>query len=260
MDLGLKGKIVVITGGSQGIGGGISKAVARENGIPVFVTREEESGEKMLKWFCDKGKRAHFIKADLNEKGRCKEVVEEVLEKFGKIDALVNNAGVNDNIGLENGSPEKFANSVYNNLNHYYEMAHYCLPALKKTQGNILNISSKVGLTGQGGTSGYAASKGAQLALTREWAAELLPFKIRVNAILPGDVMTPLYKSWLRTFNNPKEKLDKITKNIPLENRMTSVSEIANLAVFILSTKSAHITGQFFSADGGYVHLDRALT
>lgn len=260
MDLELKEKVVIITGGTKGIGGAISKAIARENGIPVFVGRGEESGKEMLQNFKSEGKEAYFIKADLNEKGRCKTIVEEVLKVYGKIDALVNNAGANDNIGLENGSPENFANSVYNNLNHYYEMAHYCLPALKESKGNILNISSKVGLVGQGGTSGYAAAKGAQLALTREWAAELLPSKIRVNAILPGDVMTPLYKSWLDSFKNPQEKLENITRNIPLENRMTSDSEIADLAVFILSKKSGHTTAQLFSPDGGYVHLDRALT
>lgn len=260
MDLGLEGKIVIITGGSQGIGGAISKVVAREKGVPVLVDRSEESGRKMLVELKAKGKEAYFIKADLNEKGRCKAVVAEVLKTYGRIDALVNNAGVNDNIGLENGSPEMFAQSVFNNLNHYYEMAHYCLSALKKTRGNILNISSKVGLTGQGGTSGYAAAKGAQLSLTREWAAELLPHTIRVNAILPGDVMTPLYKSWLDSFDKPEEKLARITSNIPLENRMTTDEEIADLAVFILSEKSAHTTAQFFSADGGYVHLDRALT
>ncbi len=260
MDLGLKDKVILITGGTKGIGGAISKAVARENAIPVFVGRGESSGKEMLEAFKARGVNAHFIQANLNEEGQCKRIVDKVLDIFGKIDALVNNAGVNDNVGLEAGNPIKFANSVYNNLNHYYEMAHYCLPALKESKGTILNISSKVALVGQGGTSGYAASKGAQLALTREWAAELLPYKIRVNAILPGDVMTPLYRSWLDTFDNPAEKLANITRNIPLENRMTLDTEIADLAVFILSEKSGHTTAQWFSPDGGYVHLDRSLT
>jgi len=260
MDLGLKDKVILVTGGTKGIGGAISKALVRENGIPIFVGRGEASGKSMLKDFQANGKTAHFIQADLNEKGRCKNIVDEVLQIFGKIDALVNNAGVNDSVGLEAGNPMRFANSVYNNLNHYYEMAHYCLPALKESKGTILNISSKVALVGQGGTSGYAASKGAQLALTREWAAELLPYNIRVNAILPGDVMTPLYRSWLDTFDNPEEKLSNITRNIPLESRMTLDTEIASLVVFILSEKSGHTTAQWFSPDGGYINLDRSLT
>lgn len=260
MDLKIQNKIIVITGGTKGIGGAITKAVAEEGGIPVFIGRNKESGEKLLQEFEKKGKKAHFIQADLNKKGSCEEIVESTLKKYGKIHALVNNAGRNDNIGLEKGSPTEFATSVYNNLNHYYEMAHFCLPALKRNKGNILNISSKVALTGQGGTSGYAASKGAQLALTLEWAAELLPYEIRVNAILPADVMTPLYKSWLNTFDDPEAKLAAITSKIPLGKRMTHDTEIADLALFLISEKSAHTTGQFLSPDGGYVHLDRSLT
>ena len=123
-----------------------------------------------------------------------------------------------------------------------------------------MNISSKTAVTGQGGTSGYTASKGAQLALTREWAVELLPYGIRVNAIVPAEVMTPQYGKWITTFPNPEEKLRNITSKIPLGKRMTEAAEIASTAVFLLSDKSAHTTGQHLYVDGGYVHLDRALT
>ena len=119
-------------------------------------------------------------------------------------------------------------------------MAHAALPALKASRGSILNIASKVAMTGQGGTSGYAAAKGAQLALTREWAIELLPYGIRVNAILPAEVDTPLYASWLKTFDDPAAKLASIVKNIPLEHRMTTPDEIAATAVFLLSPRSSH--------------------
>jgi len=117
-----------------------------------------------------------------------------------------------------------------------------------------------VALTGQGGTSGYAAAKGAILALTREWAAELLPYGVRVNAVVPAEVMTPLYRQWLDTFPHPEEKLAAIRSKIPLGNRMTEPEEIAAMTVFLLSDKAAHITGQHLFVDGGYVHLDRALT
>ncbi|MFV8227223.1 SDR family oxidoreductase, partial [Christiangramia aquimixticola] len=92
---------------------------------------------------------------------------------------------------------------------------------LKKNKGSIVNISSKTAVTGQGGTSGYVAAKGAQLALTREWAVELLPYQIRVNAILPAEVYTPMYESWIQSFANPEEKLAEISKRIPLGKRMT---------------------------------------
>src|SRR2546422_7733475 len=101
-------------------------------------------------------------------------------------------------------------------------MAHHALGALKKARGSIVNISSKTAVTGQGGTSGYVASKGAILALTREWAAELLPYGIRVNAVIPAEVMTPLYRRWLSQFPSPEEKLKDIVSKIPLEKRMTT--------------------------------------
>ena len=169
-------------------------------------------------------------------------------------------AGINDKVGLEHGTPEQYAGSLGRNLLHYYNTAYFALPYLKKTRGCILNISSKTAITGQGGTSGYASSKGAILALTREWAAELLGYGIRVNAVVPAEVMTPLYRQWLGTFPDPEQKLQSVLAKVPLEHRMTSPDEIAAMVVFLLSARAAHITGQHLFVDGGYVHLDRALT
>ena len=163
-------------------------------------------------------------------------------------------------VGLEAGSLEKFVASLERDLVHYYAMAFYSLPALKQTHGSIMNVSSKTAVTGQGGTSGYVASKGAILGLTREWAAELLPYGIRVNAVIPAEVMTPLYQRWLDTFPNPGEKLKGIVSRIPLGKRMTTSEEIAATTVFLISSRSGHTTGQHLFVDGGYVHLDRALT
>ena len=260
MNLNIKDKVIIVTGGTKGIGGGISRCIAKEGGIPVFIGRAKTTGDELLKELQQKNLLGYFIQMDLNEIGACNKIVTQTLEKFGRIDGLVNNAGRNDGIGLENGSPEAFAESVSNNLNHYYEMAHYCLEALKKSKGAIVNISSKTAVTGQGGTSGYVAAKGAQLALTREWAVELLKYDIRVNAILPAEVLTPLYESWLETFDNPKEKLADIVQKIPLGKRMTTIDEIANTAVFLLSDKSSHTTGQHLYVDGGYTHFDRSIT
>jgi L-fucose dehydrogenase len=260
MDLGLQEKVIIVTGGTKGIGEAISKAIAAEDGIPVFVGRTREHGEKLLKELQEAGKTAHFISGNLSDVQTCEQIVEEVIKKFGSIYGLVNNAGANDSIGLEKGSPEKFRNSLNSNLNHYYSMAHFCLKSIKKSKGSIVNISSKTAITGQGGTSGYAAAKGAQLALTREWAVELLSYGVRVNAIVPAEVQTPQYDNWIATFDNPEEKLKNITRNIPLGKRMTTSEEIAHTALFLLSEKSAHTTGQHLVVDGGYTHLDRSIT
>ncbi|MFZ0880920.1 MAG: SDR family oxidoreductase [Candidatus Acidiferrales bacterium] len=260
MDLQIKDKVIIITGGAKGIGAAISHACAREGAIPVIVDRDAESGEKIVAELHGLGAKSFALSADLTLPANCFKAVAETIERFGRIDALVNNAGINDKIGLESGNPEQFVRSLERNLLHYYCMAHYSLPHLKRSRGPIVNISSKTAVTGQGGTSGYVAAKGGILGLTREWAAELLPFGIRVNAILPAEVMTPLYRQWLATFPDPATKVKDIVAKIPLERRMTTPEEIAAMAVFLISVQASHITWQHLYVDGGYVHLDRALT
>jgi L-fucose dehydrogenase len=260
MDLQLRNKVVLVTGGAKGIGAAITQGAAREGAVAVFVDKDADAGKQLESDLCKQAQRCAFLAADLMSPTNCQAAVGQVLREHGQLDALINNIGVNDGVGLENGTPDKFLLSLQRNLLHYYNMAHYALPALKKSQGSIVNIASKVALTGQGNTSGYAAAKGGVLALTREWAAELLPHNIRVNAVLPAEVMTPLYKQWLSTFPDPEEKLKQIVSKIPLGKRMTQPEEIAAMVLFLISAQASHITGQHLSVDGGYVHLDRALT
>jgi L-fucose dehydrogenase len=261
MDLGLKDKLVVVTGGGAGIGGGISRACLAEGARVVVLSRHSENVDEFMREQAAAGAPCHFVEAQLEDTERCRTAIAEIEQKHGDIYGLVNNAGVNDGVGLARGSVEKFVASLNKNLTHYYALAHYALGSLKRTKGAIVNISSKVAMTGQGNTSGYAASKGAQLALTREWAAELLGDGIRVNAVLPAEVMTPLYERWLKTLGDPAAKLKEIESKIPLGRRMTTQAEIAAATVFLLSpTQSSHTTGQHIIVDGGYVHLDRALT
>jgi NAD(P)-dependent dehydrogenase (short-subunit alcohol dehydrogenase family) len=260
MELGLKGKVVMVTGGAKGIGAAIVRQCVTEGAIPVFLDKDLASGEQLLAELQREGARAGFLSGEILAEGTCEESVEHTVKKFGRIDALVNNVGANDNVSLENGTPEKFVASLELNLVHYYAMAHYALPALKQTHGSIVNISSKTAVTGQGGTSGYVAAKAAILGLTREWAAELLPAGIRVNAVVPAEVATPLYKQWVSGFPNPEEKLSRIISKIPLGKRMTRPEEIADMVLFLISERASHITGQHVFVDAGYTHLDRALT
>jgi NAD(P)-dependent dehydrogenase (short-subunit alcohol dehydrogenase family) len=260
MNLQLKDKVVIITGGAKGIGAATARCIAEEGGIPVIVDRDVQACNKLCDELTNTGARCLPIDVELSPPANCKHTVEQALKEFGQVDALINNAGVNDRVGLEHGSPEQYLGSLQRNLLHYYCMAHYALPYLKPSKGVIVNVSSKTAITGQGGTSGYASSKGAILALTREWAVELLPYGIRVNAVVPAEVMTDMYRQWLNTFPNPEEKLHAIVAKIPLEKRMTSADEIAAMIVFLISSKAQHITGQHVFVDGGYVHLDRAIT
>lgn len=258
MDLDLEDSVVLVTGGGRGIGAAIVRVAVQEGAKVMIVDRNSPSA-------LEPGTAA--IECDLCSTEACERAVRETVEKFGRIDALVNNAGVNDRVGLEHGSPAEYVASLQRNLLHYYNLAHYALPELKKSAGrqaafkpSIVNIASKTAVTGQGGTSGYVSAKGAILALTREWAVELLPYEIRVNAVVPAEVMTPLYRNWIDTFPDPVAKLEAIVEKIPLGKRMTTTDEIAAMVVFLMSSKASHTTGQHLFVDGGYTHLDRAIS
>ena len=257
MDLELTDKVVIVTGGGAGIGGAITQRLAAEGAIPVVVGRSplDPAFERKLLAAAPK---AGFVRAELTDDAACAAAVRQTLDAFGRIDGLVNNAGVNDGVSLE-ADPAAFRASLEKNLVHTFVMAHHCLAALKAAKGAIVNISSKTALTGQGDTSGYTAAKGAQLSLTREWAASLRRDGVRVNAVIPAEVMPPLYERWIATFEDPDAKLAEITRRIPLGGRMTTAEEIADTTVFLLSPRASHTTGQWLFVDGGYTHLDRAL-
>jgi L-fucose dehydrogenase len=259
MDLNLTDKVIIVTGGAKGIGEGIVKMLAAEGAIPVIIGRSKEDNLKVVDAITASGGKAHQVVAELTMPAQCEAAVRAVVEQFGRIDGVVNNAGVNDGVGLENGDYQSFIASLHKNMVHYYLVAHYALPSLKISKGAILNITSKTADTGQGNTSGYAAANGGRNALTREWAVELLKYGIRVNAVVVAECWTPLYENWIKTLPDPAAKRREIEAKIPLENRMTTTEEIANMVVFLLSDRSSHTTGQIIYVDGGYVHLDRAL-
>ena len=260
MDLLLKDKVIIVTGGAKGIGEGIVKVLAKEGAIPVIIGRSEEDNLATVDAIKKDGGKAFQVVAELSIPQQCEHAVMEVVKQFGRIDGLVNNAGVNDGIGLENGDYEGFIQSLHKNVVHYYLMAHHALPELKKSKGSILNITSKTAETGQGNTSAYAAANGGRNALTREWAVELLKYDIRVNAVIVAECYTPLYEKWVQTLPDPADALLRISEKIPLGKRMTTSEEIANTVAFLLSEKSSHTTGQLIYVDGGYVHLDRAIS
>ena len=256
MNLELNEKVILVTGGSKGIGQGILRSFLAEGARVANVNRSIEEGQLLQSEYATEGKDCFFIQADLIDTTACQKAVQLTLDHFGRIDVVVNNAGINDSVGLDAG-PAEFVESLKRNLVHYYAIVHDARDALLASRGAIINIGSKVGITGQGGTSGYAAAKGGINALTREWAVELAPHGVRVNAVLPAETWTPLYEKWLATFPDPRAAKAAIEQLIPLGQRFTTVEEIADMVVFLASPRSGHTTGQIMVVDGGYTHLDR---
>jgi L-fucose dehydrogenase len=259
MDLQLTDKVVLVTGGSKGIGQGIVRSFLAEGARVANVNRSTTEGEALEAEYAGLGQECVFIQADLCEVDACKRAIDQTLERFGQIDVIVNNAGVNDGVGLTDG-PDAFMQSLAKNLTHYYALVHFGLDALKASRGTIINIGSKVSVTGQGGTSAYAAAKGGINSLTREWAVDLSSDGIRVNAVIPAETWTPLYENWLNTMPDPAGMKRQIEAMIPFEQRFTTIEEIADMVVFLASTRSSHTTGQIIFVDGGYTHFDRKVT
>lgn len=259
MNLELADQVVLVTGGAKGIGAAITRAFAAERAVVCIFGRNREEAAALVAEIAGRGGRAESHHCEMTDEAAVRGVVQAVLAKHGRIDCIVNNAGVNDGVGLRSPVAD-FRVSLEKNIVQCFVLVQAALDALIASKGTIINIGSKCSVTGQGGTSGYVAAKGAMNGLTREWAVDLAPHGIRVNCVLPAEVMTPLYERWLSSRPDPAASLAAINQTIPLGRRMTRSEEIADTVVFVASPRSSHTTGQILYVDGGYVHFDRAAT
>lgn len=247
MNFNLEKKIIIISGGAKEISKGIIKALAAENAIPVIVGGNETDNLKMLETIDNKG---FQIATELTNPVECENAVIKIVEKFGYIDGLINNAGVNDSVGLEKGNYEEFVALLHKNLAPCFLMTHFALPYLKKSKGAIINICFKTTEAGVGNIAMPPTSGGGREALTREWAVELLPWSIRVNAVVITGSSDALYSTSIEAFENPEKKLKSIT-----ENKIVTSGEIANVVVFLLSERSSHTTGEIVPVSSGDANL-----
>ena len=258
MDLKLEGKTALVTGGAKGIGQAVTECLLAEKANVFFADLDESASQSLVDTYGESG-RLDYLIGDLTEEKTCQLLVEKTIERFGQIDIVVNNAGVNDSTGFE-CSEEAFLTSLHKNLVHVFSVTKFAAPELRRNRGSIVNISSKVAVTGQGGTTGYAAAKGAVNALTREWAVELADDGVTVNTVVPAECWTPLYEHWINSQDDPAAVKQGIADLVPLEKRFTTIEEIADAVVFLASPRSGHTTGQILFVDGGYTHLDRKLS
>lgn len=259
MNLELEHKVILVSGGAKGIGEAITRAFAAEKAIPCILGRNPAEANRLVAELRAAGGRADFFACEMTDEAAVRAAVAAVRAKHGRIDCVVNNAGVNDGAGLRSPVAD-FRASLEKNIVQCFVLVQAALDALIASRGTIINIGSKCAVTGQGGTSGYVAAKGAMNGLTREWALDLAKHGIRVNCVVPAEVMTPQYDRWISTRPDPAASLAAINQTIPLGQRMTTAGEIADTVVFTASPRSSHTTGQILCVDGGYVHLDRACT
>jgi len=259
MNLNLKDKVIIVTGGARGIGESIVRKLAEEGAIPCIIDLDETLAHQLCDELTRDNKKCFVAIADLTDPDQCRQAINKIIATYHTIDGLVNNAGLNDGVGLENGNYEKFIRSLKLNGVHYYMMTELVQPFLQMSKGSIVNICSKVAITGQGNTSGYAAGNGMRLAMSNAWANQTKSTGIRGNAVVVAECSTPQYEWWLNTQPDPQEQLKKINAKIPLYNRRTTPDEVADTSIFLLSEKSAQINGETFHVDGGYVHLDRRI-
>ncbi len=241
-------KTVLVTGGSRGIGKEIAlKFAKQEYDVIINYVSDKTDTEELKKELEANGGKALIVKADVTNPEQIENLVKTAIETFGKIDVLVNNAGITKDNLLMRMSEEEFDKVIEVNLKGTFLMTKAVTKyMMKKRQGSIINLSSVVGVTGNAGQCNYAASKAGIIGFTKSVAKELASRNIRANAIAPGFITTDM------TDVLSDEIKETIQEQIPLK-RMGNAKEVAELAYFLGSEQSSYITGQVIHVDGGMV-------
>lgn len=243
------GKTAIVTGASRGVGRATALRLA-EGGAKVVVNYLSNSGEaaETVRMCEEKGVQAIAVQGDVSEILAAQEIAKAAIDKFGRIDLLVCNAGVWEGAPIEDMSEEVWNKVLNTNLKSAWAMTKACVPAMKKQpSGAIVMVSSTAGQRGEANYSNYAASKGGQISFTKALASELCP-KIRVNAVAPGWIETAMVRP---VFEDEAYK-QSVLKSIPL-NRMATTDDVALSICFLLSDWSRHITGEIVNINGGSV-------
>ena len=246
MDLQLKDKSVLVTGGSRGIGQACALAFAKE-GCKVAISYQgnEEAAQKTLAELTKLGVQAKALKFDVADFGACAKAIEDVIAAFGKLDVLVNNAGIAKDGLVMRASEEDWDRSLDVNLKGAFALTKAASrPMMKAKGGSIINLTSIVGEMGNAGQAVYASSKAGLIGLTKSVARELASRNIRVNAVSPGFIDTDM------TSAIPEAARTKMLEAIPL-SRLGTSQEISDAVLFLASDRSAYITGQVLRVNGG---------
>ncbi|MEM0356929.1 MAG: SDR family oxidoreductase [Candidatus Bathyarchaeia archaeon] len=248
----LKNKIALITGAGSGIGQASATLFAKEGAKVAVVDLVKEAGEETVKMIKDSGGDAIFIQADVTKAGDVQKMIETTVNRYGRLDILFNNAGVNIMAPITETSEELWDKIININLKGVFLGCKYAVPVMVKQQGGvIINTASTFAWVGALNFSAYCASKGGVLAFTRALALELAPYKIRVNCICPGTIETPLVRQIWEKSGKPEEMRESRLKLHPI-GRLGKPEDVANAALFLASDEASFITGTALFVDGGY--------
>jgi L-fucose dehydrogenase len=246
----LKDKVAIVTGSTKGIGQGIARVFSREGARVIVVARGEEEGKKMAAELGASEGRSIYVKTDVSDSISVQNMIKMTIGAFGKLDILVNNAGYHISKNVEETSEEEWEFIINTNLRSTFLCSKYAIPHLRKTKGNIVNISSMVGLVGQPNAGAYSATKGGQIAMSKGMAIDFAKDGIRVNIICPGWIQTPLVDDWFSQQKDEKAAREYIFGAHPL-GRIGTSEECGLAALYLASDESAFVTGITLNIDGG---------
>ena len=243
----LDGKVAIITGGNSGIGKATALLFAKEGAKVVITARREKQLQKVSEEILTMGGNVLAVASDISNPAECTKVVNETLEKFGKLDILVNNAGITKDGLILRMKDQDFDDVLNVNLKGTFNTTKFVSQVMfKQKHGKIVNISSVVGLIGNAGQSNYSASKAGVIGFSKSVAKELASRNININVVAPGYIDTDMTKSL------PDRVKEEILKSIPMK-KIGNPKEVANLVLFLSSNLSDYITGQVINVDGGMV-------
>ncbi len=247
----LANKTAIITGGTKGIGLGCARAMGRHGAHVVIAARHVEAGQEAERTLQQKGYQASFVACDVTDRQQMQSLIDQTVRRFGRLDCIVNNAGWHPPaMSIEEISVDDFEQLIRLNLTSTFMGCKFALPHLERTRGSIINMTSAVALVGQAAAASYVATKGGQIGLTRALAVDLAPRGIRVNAVAPAGVMTPLVEQWAASEYDPAQALDCVHR-WHLLGRMATSDEIGEICAFLASDEASFLTGQIICADGG---------
>ncbi|MCA9081132.1 MAG: glucose 1-dehydrogenase [Planctomycetaceae bacterium] len=246
------GKSVIVTGGSKGIGAGCVRVFAAEGAHIGILDLDAAAGQTLADELNASGPGTVAVrKCDVSQPEDLKRAIDDFAAEFGRLDCLINNAGIHPPaLSIEETSLELLDQVLRINFVSTFAGAKFAVPHLRKTQGTIINVSSMTAVLGQENSSAYAASKGAQLSLTKALALELGRDGIRVNAVLPSNVDTPLMREWAATLPDPESALKRVA-DLQVFGRMASPEEIGKVCLFLATDDSSFVTGQGIEVEGG---------